>query len=94
MMDKYHPGYFGKVGIAGCLKRPDQLFVGLKVHLDDLKMLSTVPESGVQVGMRHFNIRKNQYYQPIINLDKLWSLVGHEVMPAASHCSVSGMSSI
>ncbi len=34
---------------------------------------------GLQVGMRHFNIRKNQYFQPIINLDKLWSLVGHEV---------------
>ena len=48
----------------------------------------------MQVGMRHFNIRKNQYYQPIINLDKLWSLVGHEVMPAASHCSVSGICSI
>jgi hypothetical protein len=29
--------------------------------------------------MRHFNIRKNQYFQPIINLDKLWSLVGNEV---------------
>ena len=32
-----------------------------------------------QVGMRHFNIRKNQYFQPIINLDKLWSLLGNEV---------------
>ncbi len=29
--------------------------------------------------MRHFNIRKNHYFCPIINLDKLWSLVGHEV---------------
>jgi large subunit ribosomal protein L27Ae len=33
----------------------------------------------MQVGMRHFNLRKNAYYQPIINLDKLWSLVGNEV---------------
>ena len=33
----------------------------------------------LQVGMRHFNIRKNQYFCPIINLDKLWSLVGEEV---------------
>ena len=42
MMDKYHPGYFGKV------------------------------------GMRHFNIRKNKYHCPSVNLDKLWSLVGGE----------------
>ena len=47
MMDKYHPGYFGKVGIAGCWKRPDQAFVGLKMHLDDLRMLSTVSEQGL-----------------------------------------------
>lgn len=33
----------------------------------------------VQVGMRHFNIRKNKYHCPIVNLDKLWSLVGTEV---------------
>ena len=33
----------------------------------------------VQVGMRHFNIRKNKYHCPIVNLDKLWSLVGNEV---------------
>ncbi|BDA46167.1 g1841 [Coccomyxa elongata] len=48
MFDKYHPGYFGKV------------------------------------GMRHFNIRKNQYFQPIINLDKLWSLVGNEAREEAA----------
>eukprot|EP00891_Asterochloris_glomerata_P005910 jgi/Astpho2/5910/Aster-02398 len=35
------------------------------------------------VGMRHFNIRKNQYFCPIINLDKLWSLVGEEVLQDA-----------
>ena len=42
--------------------------------------------------MRHFNIRKNQYFCPIINLDKLWSLVGEQVccMSAAirgAYCS-------
>merc|ERR1712205_38489 len=42
MMDKYHPGYFGKV------------------------------------GMRHFHKQKNHYHCPIINLDKLWTLVGEE----------------
>ena len=41
-MDKYHPGYFGKV------------------------------------GMRHFNKHKNHYHCPIINLDKLWTLLGEE----------------
>lgn len=29
--------------------------------------------------MRYYNKRKNQYYCPIINLDKLWSLLGEEV---------------
>ncbi|KAK9818256.1 hypothetical protein WJX72_009671 [[Myrmecia] bisecta] len=47
LMDKYHPGYFGKV------------------------------------GMRHFNIRKNHYFCPIINLDKIWSLIGEEQRLAA-----------
>jgi len=48
LFDKYHPGYFGKV------------------------------------GMRHFNIAKNHYFNPIINLDKLWTLVGEEARIAAA----------
>jgi large subunit ribosomal protein L27Ae len=40
--DKYHPGYFGKV------------------------------------GMRHFHMTRNQDWRPIINVDKLWSLVPEE----------------
>ena len=28
--------------------------------------------------MRHFNKKKNHYHCPIINLDKLWTLVGEE----------------
>jgi hypothetical protein len=32
-----------------------------------------------QVGMRYFNKRTNKYWNPIINLDKLWTLVGEEV---------------
>mmetsp|Transcript_14116 Transcript_14116/g.57356 ORF Transcript_14116/g.57356 Transcript_14116/m.57356 type:complete len:133 (+) Transcript_14116:466-864(+) len=31
-----------------------------------------------QVGMRHFHKLKNHYHCPIINLDKLWTLVGEE----------------
>jgi hypothetical protein len=33
----------------------------------------------VQVGMRYFTLNKNKYHNPIVNLDKLWSLVGEEV---------------
>ena len=32
----------------------------------------------LQVGMRHFHKQKNHYHCPIINLDKLWTLVGEE----------------
>jgi hypothetical protein len=39
-MDKYHPGYFGKV------------------------------------GMRHFHLKKNPYWRPVVNLDKIWTLAG------------------
>ena len=28
--------------------------------------------------MRHFHKQKNHYHCPIINLDKLWTLVGEE----------------
>ena len=42
MMEKYHPGYFGKV------------------------------------GMRHYRIKKNAEWCPVVNLDKLWTLVSEE----------------
>ena len=48
------------------------------LHIRDSNM-TLKPHSFVQVGMRHFNVRKNQYHCPIVNLDKLWSLVGQEV---------------
>ncbi|EIF46340.1 60S ribosomal protein L28 [Brettanomyces bruxellensis] len=41
-MDKYHPGYFGKV------------------------------------GMRFFHKQKNPFWKPVINLEKLWSLVDNK----------------
>jgi len=31
-----------------------------------------------KVGMRHFHYKKNQYYCPVINLDKLWTLVSEQ----------------
>merc|ERR1712146_280069 len=42
MFDKYHPGYFGKV------------------------------------GMRYFHKTQNKFHCPVINLDKLWSLVSEQ----------------
>ena len=45
--DKYHPGYFGKV------------------------------------GMRVFHLKKNIHYRPVINLDKLLSLVPKDVLAKA-----------
>ncbi len=33
--------------------------------------------------MRYFNKRTNKYFNPIINLDKLWTLVGEEARPRA-----------
>ena len=35
--------------------------------------------ANVQVGMRYFHKNKNQFHCPIINLDKIWSLMGEEV---------------
>jgi len=52
-MDKYHPGFFGKV------------------------------------GMRYFHLSKNKYFCPIVNLDKLWSLVGEEARLTAAKDSTS-----
>lgn len=41
-LDKYHPGYFGKV------------------------------------GMRYFHRQQNRFWKPVLNLDKLWTLVPAE----------------
>ncbi len=48
MMDKYHPGYFGKV------------------------------------GMRVFHLRRNIHFRPVINLDRVWTLVPKEVREQAA----------
>ncbi|XP_065835991.1 large ribosomal subunit protein uL15-like [Oscarella lobularis] len=31
-----------------------------------------------KVGMRHFHLTRQRYYRPIVNLDKLWSLVSEQ----------------
>ncbi|CAI9785141.1 unnamed protein product [Fraxinus pennsylvanica] len=48
LFDKYHPGYFGKV------------------------------------GMRYFHKLRNKFHCPIVNIDKLWSMVPAEAKDAAS----------
>ena len=48
LFDKYHPGYFGKV------------------------------------GMRYFHKLRNKFYCPIVNIDKLWSLIPQDVKDKAS----------
>ncbi|CAJ2508485.1 Uu.00g135110.m01.CDS01 [Anthostomella pinea] len=35
-----------------------------------------------KVGMRHFHLQRNHYWKPVINLDKLWSLVPAETRDA------------
>ena len=47
LMDKYHPGYFGKV------------------------------------GMRHYHLKRNQTHCPTVNIDKLWALLGDDVLEQA-----------
>jgi len=47
LFDKFHPGYFGKV------------------------------------GMRRFHLVKNRDHRPVVNLDKIWTLIGEEVLADA-----------
>ena len=34
--------------------------------------------------MRHFHYTRNKYHCPIVNLDKIWSLVGEDARAAAA----------
>jgi len=36
-----------------------------------------------KVGMREFHLKKNLYFRPTMNLEKLWTLVGAQVMADA-----------
>lgn len=37
-----------------------------------------------KVGMRHFHLLKNGYHCPIVNLDKIWTLVGSSAREQAA----------
>lgn len=136
-MDKFHPGYFGKVGCTrgGCgggsdgpwdaeqpsaagqrtsphaCTRPEGsplLAVAASLLLTHAcspilrgQAIAPLPQENTganpmphahtppspfflaQVGMRYFHLNKNKYHNPIVNLDKLWSLVGEEVCCSA-----------
>jgi large subunit ribosomal protein L27Ae len=64
LMDKYHPGYFGKVSYA----------LTALIHSPDHSSLIFL-----QVGMRTFHKKRNLEYCPTINIDRLWSLIPEEV---------------
>ena len=43
-----------------------------------LVLLSSHPDYFGKRGMRYFNLRKNSFYCPTINLDKVWTLVSDQ----------------
>ena len=94
MFDKYHPGYFGKAscgaGMWCKIVQSGRNFVGVSIS-HSMCILYSAKLTGVvtlpvllQVGMRYFNKRTNKYHSPIVNLDKLWTLVGDEVRTSSS----------
>ena len=38
-----------------------------------------------KVGMRYFHKTNNQFFKPIVNVDKLWAIMGEEVCEIHSH---------
>ncbi len=90
-MDKYHPGYFGKVGPWARLPAPlnpacTPLLI-LKKNRSPLPSLSPPiyddSHHHKQVGMRHFHTLKNRTYTKAVNVEKLWSLLGDGVYEQA-----------
>lgn len=44
--------------------------------------------------MRHFHVLRNREHCPIVNLDKLWSLVPEEVFQKAKEAAGSGQAPV
>ncbi|MBT4936660.1 50S ribosomal protein L15 [Candidatus Peregrinibacteria bacterium] len=36
-----------------------------------------------KIGMRHYHLKRNQTFRPTVNVDRLWTLLGDEVLEAA-----------
>ena len=43
--------------------------------INDLILCFSHPGYFGKVGMRHFHLKRNKYFCPTINLDKIWTLV-------------------
>ena len=64
-----HPG-----GRGNCGKEQHHRILMWKYH----------PGAIGKKGMRHFHLKRNQYYKPVINLDKVWSLVSEQTRDRAA----------
>eukprot|EP00959_Pyramimonas_sp_CCMP1952_P176922 3697832-Pyramimonas_sp.AAC.1 len=97
MMDKYHPGYFGKVGSTSYMYfRTISCRIWSTrscLHMSfcakpNSRVLPAYPISSfaassafAPVGMRHFHKLKNTFHCPTINTEKLNTLVSEAVRP-------------
>ena len=43
-----------------------------------------------KVGMRYFHLQRNKFHCPIINLDRIWALVGEEARLKYANCKTDG----
>ena len=64
-----HPG-----GRGNCGKEQHHRILMWKYH----------PGAIGKKGIRHFHLKRNQYYKPVINLDKVWSLVSEQTRDRAA----------
>merc|ERR1719230_1945126 len=51
---------------------------GRGMHHHRIMMVKYHPGYYGKKGQRHFHYKRNQYYRPTVNLDKLWTLVPEE----------------
>ncbi|CAK0868158.1 unnamed protein product [Prorocentrum cordatum] len=80
--DKYHPGYFGKVCEGRSAAHPGGSLNDTPPFRESVAVLvlPRCPEAWclfglLAVGMRNFHLIKHGKVCPLINVDKLWSLV-------------------
>lgn len=54
--------------------------MSLHIVVSSLSLTHTHSHPGYfgKVGMRHFHLTRNKYHCPVVNLDKLWSLVSEQ----------------
>lgn len=62
----------------------------MKQFLKSYQILPSHPGYFGKVGMRYFHLTKNQYFCPVINVEKLWSLVPDKVQESAEKNAQEG----